>query len=102
MSDALQTVAIVAGVMGSLGGIAGLVGWYTARATRDNLRADSAAKLVEASETVLRQVQEASKREAEELKRHRENCEDRLRDLEQRMMSIKQENHRETAATRDG
>lgn len=102
MSDALQTVAIVAGIMGSLGGIAGLVGWYTARATRDNLRADSAAKLVEASETVLRQIQEASKREADELRRHRETCEDRLRDLELRMKTIDKTNKPETAATRDG
>lgn len=74
-------VQIVLALAAAAGGIAGIVGLYTARATRRNLDADTAVKLVQASGAVVDQI----RKERSDLLRHKEDCEQRLEELERKV-----------------
>lgn len=68
-------------LVAAVGGLAGVVGLYTARATRRNLDADTTVKLVEASGAVVEQI----RKERSDLIRHKEDCEERLAELERKV-----------------
>lgn len=72
-------------LVAAVGGLAGAVGFYTARATRRNLDADTAAKLVAASGAVVDQI----RKERSDLLRHKDDCERRLADLEREVRKLK-------------